>query len=154
MRKALSLMLSLLCAGAFTAASVMAEEAADGGKAAMGKPAAETKAAPMMKKGKMTSMKGEITEVDAAGNNVKVKEKDKEVTINVTDKTMITAGKTKRSLADLKAGDKVVAKFTDEDGKMVARSIRVATAGKGGKKAAAPKAEAPKVEAPKAEAPK
>lgn len=132
MRKALSLMLSLLCAGAFTAASVMAEEPA-GGKAPMAKPAAEGKATPM-KKGKMTSVKGEITDVDTAGNNVKVKEKDKELTINVTDKTMITAGKTKRSLADLKAGDKVVAKFTEEDGKMVARSIRVATAGKAEKK--------------------
>ncbi len=138
MRKAFALMLSLLCAGAFTAAAVKAEAPAGGGKA----PAADTKAAPM-KKGKMTSVKGEITEVDPAGNNVKVKEKDKELTINVTDKTMITAGKTKRSLADLKAGDKVVAKFTEEDGKMVARSIRVASAGKGEKKMA-PKAEAPK----------
>lgn len=148
MRKAFTLMLSLLCAGAFAAASVRAEEPA-GGKAAMGKPAAETKSAPAMKKGKMTSVKGEITEVDPAGNNVKVKEKDKEVTINVTDKTMITAGKTKRSLADLKAGDKVVAKFTEEDGKMVARSIRVASAGKAEKKGAAPKTEAPKAEATK-----
>ena len=147
MRKAFALMLSLLCAGAFTAASVMAEEPAGGGKA-MDKPAAEGKAAPM-KKHKMTAVKGEITAVDSAGNNIKIKEKDKELTVNVTDKTMITAGKTKKSLADLKAGDKVVAKFMEEDGKMVAHSIRVANAGKAGKKAPAPKAEAPKAEAPK-----
>lgn len=140
MRKALSLMLSLLCVGAFTAAAVSAEETA-GGKVTA-KPAAEGKGAAASKKGRMTSVKGEITEVDPAGSNVKVKEKDRELTISVTDKTMITAGKTKRSLADLKAGDKVVAKFTEEDGKRVARSIRVASAGKAEKKGA-PKSEAP-----------
>ena len=91
----------------------------------------------------MTSIKGEITEIDAAGNNVKVKEKDQEITISVTDKTIITAGKIKRALSDLKAGDKVVAKFTEEDGKRVARSIRVATVGKGEEKKPEPKAEAP-----------
>lgn len=144
MRKAISLILSLLCVGAFTAASVTAEETAGSEKPAMA-----------AKKGRMTSIKGEITEIDATGNNVKVKEKDKEeITIDVTDQTIITAGKIKRSLADLKTGDKVVAKFVEQDGKRVARSIRVATVGKGGgKKQPAPKAEAPQGETPPAEAP-
>ncbi|MBI3802841.1 MAG: hypothetical protein HY282_03675 [Nitrospirae bacterium] len=134
MRKSISFILSLLCVGAFTAATVTAEEAA-GGKMATEKPAGEMKsgdmkAMPAAKKGKLTSIKGEVTEVDPAGNNLKIKDKDKEVTMNVTDKTVITAGKIKKSLADLKAGDKVVAKATEEDGKMVARSIRMASAGK------------------------
>lgn len=142
MKRAITLILALLCAGFFAAVSVQAEEAAGGEK-----PAA---AAP---KGKMTSIKGEITEIDAAANHVKVKEKENEITINVTDKTIITAGKVKRTLADLKSGDKVVAKFTEEDGRKVARSIRVATLGKGGEKKPSSKTESPKTEAPAPEAP-
>lgn len=141
MRKAIAVVFSLLCAGLFATASVMAEEAAG-----------DEKPAISAQKGKMTSIKGEITEIDPTGSHVKVKEKNQEITISVTDNTIITAGKIKRTLADLKAGDQVVAKFTEEDGKKIARSIRVATVGKGsGKKPPAP--EAPKEEAPATEAP-
>lgn len=131
MRRAIVWILSILCAGLFSAASVTAEEAAG-----------DEKPAISAQKGKMTSIKGEITEIDPAGSYVKVREKDEEITISVTENTLITAGKIKRTLADLKAGDQVVARFTVEDGKKIARSIRVATAGKGsGKKP--PEAEAP-----------
>lgn len=141
MRKAIAVVFSLLCAGLFATASVMAEEAAG-----------DEKPAISAQKGKMTSIKGEITEIDPTGSHVKVKEKNQEVIISVTDNTIITAGKIKRTLADLKAGDQVVAKFTEEDGKKIARSIRVATVGKGsGKKPPAP--EAPKEEASATEAP-
>lgn len=141
MRRAIVWILSILCAGLFAAASVTAEEAAG-----------DEKPAISAQKGKMTSIKGEITEIDPAGSHVKVREKDEEITISVTENTIITAGKIKRTLADLKAGDQVVARFTDEDGKKIARSIRVATAGKGsGKKPPAP--EAPKEETPATEAP-
>lgn len=142
MRRAISLMFLLLCAGLFATVSLRAEEAAGDEKPTVG-----------AKKGKMTSIKGEITEIDTAGN-VKVKEKDEEITISVTDKTIITAGKIKRAFSDLKAGDKIVAKFTEEDGKRVARSIRVATVGKGEeKKQPEPKAAAPATEAPQSEPP-
>ncbi|MCG3115677.1 MAG: DUF5666 domain-containing protein [Candidatus Manganitrophus sp. SA1] len=143
MRKAIAVVLSLLCAGLFAAASVAAEEAAG-----------DEKSAVAAQKGRMTSIKGEITEIDPTGSHVKVKEKNQEVTISVTDNTIITAGKIKRTLADLKAGDQVVARFTEEDGRKIARSIRVATVGKGsGKKPPAPEAEAPREEAPATEAP-
>lgn len=133
MCKAIALILSLFCVGLFAASSVTAQEAA-----------VDEKPAVAGQKGRMTSIKGEITEIDAAGNHVKVKEKDQEIIIIVTDKTLITAGKIKRSLADLESGDKVVARFTEEDGKKIARSIRVATVGKGsGKEPPAPEAEAP-----------
>lgn len=141
MRRAIAVVFSLLCAGLFSAASVTAEEATGAEKPAIS-----------AQKGKMTSIKGEITEIDPAGSHVKVREKDEEITISVTENTLITAGKIKRTLADLKAGDQVVARFTVEDGKKIARSIRVATAGKGsGKKPPAP--EAPKEETPATEAP-
>ncbi|MCG3113568.1 MAG: DUF5666 domain-containing protein [Candidatus Manganitrophus sp. SB1] len=141
MRKAIAVVFSLLCAGLFATVSVMAEEAAGGEKPAIS-----------AQKGKMTSIKGEITEIDPAGSHVKVKEKNQEITISVTDNTVITAGKIKRTLADLKAGDQVVARFTEEDGKKIARSIRVATVGKGSEKKP-PAPEAPKEEAPATEAP-
>jgi Cu/Ag efflux protein CusF len=138
MGRAVSLILSLLCAAVLTARPVLAEEAAGTEKAEVA-----------AKKGGMISIKGEITEIDAAGNNIKVKEKENEITINVTDKTVITAGKIKRSLADLREGDKIVAKFTEEDGKKVARSIRVATVRKGGEaNQPIPEKEAPKTEVP------
>lgn len=141
MRKTIAVVFSLLCAGLFAAVSATAEEAAG-----------DEKPAISAQKGRMTSIKGEIMEIDPTGSHVKVKEKNQEITISVTDNTIITAGKIKRTLADLKAGDQVVAKFTEEDGKRIARSIRVATVGKGsGKKPPAP--EAPKEEAPATEAP-
>lgn len=143
MRKAIAVVFSLLCAGLFAAVSVTAEEAAG-----------DEKPTISAQKGKMTSIKGEITEIDPKGSHVKVKEKNQEITISVTDNTIITAGKIKRTLSDLKAGDQVVARFTEEDGRKIARSIRVATVGKGsGKKPPAPEAEAPKEEAPATEAP-
>jgi len=145
MCKAITLI--ILCTGIFTALPVSAEEAAGG----------ERQAAPKVK---MTSIKGEITEVDTAANMVKVKEgkNESEIMIDVTDKTVITAGKVKRTFADLKTGDKIVAKFTEEDGRNVARSIRVATLGKGGAKRqpaseTEPPGEASVTEAPETEAP-
>lgn len=88
----------------------------------MGKPS------EAVKKGKLTTLKGEVTEVDPAGKSVKVKDKDKEVTLDITDKTLVTAGRIKKSIADLREGDKVVVKFSEHDGKATARSIRMASA--------------------------
>jgi Cu/Ag efflux protein CusF len=147
MRKVITLI--LLCAGVFFAVvSARAEESVGG----------ETPpaAAP---KGRVTSIKGALTEIDTARNRIKVKEKTDEITIYVTEKTLIAAGKVERTLADLEPGDKVVAKFTEENGKKVARSIRVATLGKGGgTKQVLPEAEIPTeppaaTDAPQAEAP-
>lgn len=137
MRKRMFLVLSLIVAGFYVAPVVMADDAmAPKKEGATEKPA-------MSKRGKMSTIKGEVTEVDSAANIVKIKDADKEVTLNVTEKTAITSGKTKKSLADVKAGDKVVAKITQEEGKMTARSIRVGVGGGKMFKKDAPKMEAP-----------
>lgn len=81
---------------------------------------------------------GEVTAVDAKAMSITVKGK-KDVTAVVDDKTKITAGKDKKTLADVKAGDKVTVKFTEADGKNTAKSIEIKPAL--AKKEAAPKAE-------------
>jgi len=81
------------------------------------------------KGGKVT---GEVTAVDAQAKTVTVKSKDKEVTLMVTDKTMIKEGKEKKTLADVQSGVKVTAKFSEEGDKMTAKEIHI----EAGKKAA------------------
>ena len=72
---------------------------------------------------KMTTIKGEAAAVDAVGKTLTVKEKEKEVVLNITDQTKIKAGKEKKELADIKAGDKITARTTEKDGKTIARAI-------------------------------
>ncbi|MFQ5779919.1 MAG: hypothetical protein ACE5HN_03925 [Nitrospiria bacterium] len=59
----------------------------------------------------------------------------RKITIDVTDKTIVKAGRQKRPFFDqaagfspLKVGDQVVVRITEEDGKKVAHLIRVARA--------------------------
>lgn len=86
---------------------------------------------------KTMTVKGEVTSVDASANTLMVKERDKEATLNVNDKTRVMFGKEKKSLADIKAGDKITAWTIQKDGKTIAKSIRVSTS----KAALTPKAE-------------
>ena len=96
----------------------------------------EKKAEPAKKAPKVTQVTGEIKAVDAAAKTItvvkKVKGQDKETVISVDDKT----------LADVKVGDKVKAKYTTADGKNTAKSVI--------KKTAAAKKAAPAKKAPAA----
>jgi ribosomal protein S1 len=74
---------------------------------------------------KVHSVTGEVTAVDAAAKTVTLKAKKGEVVISVVEKTSIKEGKEKKSLADVKAGDKVTVKYTETDGKMTAKSIAI-----------------------------
>jgi len=106
--------------------------------------AAEQKAAPAAEKkapAKVKQVTGEVTAVDAAAKTLTIKTKKGDVMLTADDKTAVMAGKEKKALADVKAGDKVTAKYTEMDGKNVAKSIAVT---------AAPKKAAPKAEEKKA----
>lgn len=88
--------------------------------------AQKEKVAPAEKKEEAPAIKqitGEISAVDANANTVTVKKADKVVVLNVTARTKITIGKEKKTIADLKVGDRVRAKYKEEDGKNVAWSI-------------------------------
>ncbi len=104
MKKTIAIVVSLIFVLAFTAASFAAA--------------------------KIHSVTGEVTAVDAAAKTVTLKAKKGEVTVSVEDKTSIKEGKEKKTLADLKAGDKVTVKYTEADGKMTAKSIMKAAAAK------------------------
>lgn len=98
-------------------------------------------------RGKLMNIKGEVTGVDAGAGSIKikegVKEKTKEHTVGLTDKTIVTAGKIKKSITDINPGDKVVARVLEEDGKMTARSIRLAREGRKGSRESVPETESP-----------
>lgn len=63
---------------------------------------------------------GEVTAVDAAANTLTIKGKKGEVMLTTTDKTKFAKGKT---LADVKVGDKLSAKYSEKDGKMMAWKV-------------------------------
>ncbi len=63
---------------------------------------------------------GEVTAVDAAANTLTIKGKKGEVMLTITDKTKFAEGKT---LADVKIGDKLSAKYSEKDGNMMAWKV-------------------------------
>ena len=63
---------------------------------------------------------GEVTAVDVAANTLTIKGKEGEVMLTTTDKTKFAEGKT---LADVKVGDKLSAKYSEKDGMMMAWKV-------------------------------
>jgi len=130
MKKIIALIVAVLFVFAVASISFAVEE-----KKAAPAPV-EKKAEPAKKAPKVTQVTGEIKAVDAAAKTItvvkKVKGQDKETVISVDDKT----------LADVKVGDKVKAKYTTADGKNTAKSVI--------KKTAAAKKAAPAKKAPAA----
>lgn len=80
------------------------------------KPAESAKPAEKPAKEKVRSITGELIAVDTVGKSITVKSKKQELTIGVTD----------AQLKDIKAGDRVVVKYTEKDGKLTAKSVKKA----------------------------
>ncbi|HET6371071.1 MAG TPA: hypothetical protein VFG95_07735 [Nitrospiria bacterium] len=79
-------------------------------------------------KEKVMTIRGEVASVDPAAYTLMVKEKKgKELTLHVSGKTKIMAGKEKKGLADLKAGDWIMAHTVKKGDRTVAESIQVST---------------------------
>ena len=128
--------IALIVAALFVFAVASVSLAADEKKAAPAKkeaaPAPAEKKAEKKAVAKVMQVTGEVAAVDAAAKTITVKGKKCDVVISVDDKT----------LADVKAGDKVTAKYTTADGKNTAKSVI--------KKTAAAKKAAPAKKAPAA----
>jgi len=126
MKKILSVVLSLVFVFAVTSISFAAENK----EAVAAAPVVEQKEAATAKKekAKSTQVTGEITAVDAAANTFTVKGRKGDVTLSVDDKTKIMAGKEVKTLADLKAGEKVTVKYIETDGKNMAKGVKIKTA--------------------------
>lgn len=123
MKKILAVVMALVFAFTVTAAFAeqpAAKPAEPAKKAEPAKPAEKP-----AKKEKVKQITGEVTAVDTVGKTITVKSKKQELTIGVTDE----------QIKDVKAGDKVVVKYTEKDGKLTAKSV----------KKVAPKAEKKKV---------
>lgn len=141
MKKAIAIIVSALFVLSVTGISFAAEQAAP---APEKKEAAPAKKAPV----KVQQVTGEVGAVDAAAKTITVKGKKGDVALTTDDKTSVKMGKAKKALADVKAGDKVTVKYTEVNGKNVAKSIAVTIAPA---KKEAPKAEEMKPAAAPAE---
>lgn len=133
MKKVLALIVSAIFIISVAGLSFAAEE-----KKAAAPAKAEEKKAEKKAPAKVKTVTGEVTAVDAKANTLTVKGKKGDVALSADDKTTVKVGKDKKSLADVKAGDKAVVKYSEVDGKNVAKSIAVAAAAP--KKEAAPAA--------------
>jgi Cu/Ag efflux protein CusF len=123
MKKAIAIIVSLLFVVSVAGLSFAAEKG-------MKEPAAEKmmeKKAPV----KVKWLTGEVSAVDAAAMTLTVKGRKAEVALTVNDKTKIMMGKEKKTLADVKVGEKVSTRYSEVEGKNVAKSIAL----KGEKKA-------------------
>jgi Cu/Ag efflux protein CusF len=116
MKKTIAIVLSLVLMFAFTAVTFAAEKAAV--------PAEKEAAKKAVKK----QVIGEVTAVDANANTLTVKGKKGDVMVSTDDKTTIMANKDKKTLADVKAGDKVTVNYTEADGKNVATKVAIKAA--------------------------
>src|SRR5574340_1066488 len=126
MKKTIAIVLSLVLMFAFTAVTFAAEKAA--APAEKKEMKAEKKEAAPAKKAAKKQVTGEVTAVDAKANTLTVKGKKGDVMVSTDDKTTVMAGKDKKALADVKAGDKVTVNYTEADGKNVANKIAIKAA--------------------------
>lgn len=122
-KKVIALLVAMLFALSVVGLAIAAEkkEAA---------PAEKKEAAPAQEKApvKVKQVTGEVTAIDAAAKTLTVKGKAGEVALTADDKTTVKIGKEKKTLADVKVGDKVTVKYAEMDGKNVAKSIIVKAA--------------------------
>lgn len=135
MKKGIAIVLSVILVFALAAVSFAGEKVAPDVKAA------ETKAAPAeAAKPAVKQVTGEVSAVDAKANTITVKGKKGDVTASLTEKTKVMAGKEAKTIADVKAGEKVTLKYFEEGGKNVAKKILIVVAPEKAEKKEAPAA--------------
>ncbi|MBI5101841.1 MAG: hypothetical protein HZB33_08425 [Nitrospirae bacterium] len=157
MKKTIAILLTMIFVFAVTSVTFASDAKKEAAPAAAAKAEAKKEAAPVEKKDAKPAKKsapqqatGEVAAVDAKAKTMTVKAPKKgDVTVSTDDKTkFMPAGKT---IADVKAGDKVTVKYTETDGKNTAKSVEIKAApAKKEEKKAAPAAAAPKAEEKKA----
>ena len=80
-------------------------------------------------KPKVKQVTGDVKSVDMNAKTLSVvkivRGKTEETVVTVDDKTKIRMGKEKKTLADVKVGNKVVAKYTEVEGKNLAKSVAI-----------------------------
>jgi cell division septation protein DedD len=78
---------------------------------------------------KVNHVIGKVKAVDTVAQTLtiagKIKGKEKEAVVTVDKETRITMGKAKKTFADLKVGNNVVVKYTEVEGKNVAKIVAI-----------------------------
>jgi len=82
-------------------------------------------AAPASAKKQTRQVTGLVTAI--SGNHLNVKKGDKTFAFKVEEGIVIKSSKAEKSLSDLKVGDKVMAKYVETGGVLIARSIHMKT---------------------------
>ncbi|MCL5022308.1 MAG: hypothetical protein M1497_02885 [Nitrospirae bacterium] len=130
MKKMIALVVPVLCVLSLAGLSFAAEKAEA--------PAKAEKKAPV----KVNQVVGEVAAVDASAKTLTVKGRRGEVTVSADDKTVVRVGREKKTLADVKVGDRAMVRYTEADGKNMASIIGIMAKRQASeKKEAAPKAE-------------
>lgn len=131
MKKAIAIIVSVLFVFALTSLSFAAEEKKTAPAPAEKKEAAPVKAEEKKAPAKVKQVTGEVKAVDTKAMTItvtkKMKDKVVETVVAVDDKTRITCDKEKKALADVKVGDKVTVKYSEADGKNIAKSVAIKT---------------------------
>jgi Cu/Ag efflux protein CusF len=108
-----------------------AQAAVASGDAAKGTGEYQTSATRRAQKSEIRRVHGEVTAVEPQANpmtlTLKAMEGKQELTVgvDVTDKTMIREGKVRKSLGDIKVGDRVWLQYERTNDRLVADAIRV-----------------------------
>jgi hypothetical protein len=131
MKKTLAIIVSLIFVLSFAGLSFAADKAVEK-KAEPAKMDKKAEPAKAEKKAtaKVKQVTGNVAAVDAKANTITVKGKKGDTVVTCDDKTKIMMGKDKKAIADVKVGDKVMVKFSEADGKMMAKSVAIMAADK------------------------
>jgi Cu/Ag efflux protein CusF len=73
---------------------------------------------------------GTITGIDIRNSTITVKKKNKNVTLVINDKTVLTQCTNSPALSDIRIGDKVTVKYKETPGKNSAKSVTIRATGK------------------------
>jgi TfoX/Sxy family transcriptional regulator of competence genes len=119
-------LLALVAAGALTLGAGVALASTDTSKT----PASpQATAVQTVKKAEVHRVRGEVTAVEPGANTMVVKamehKKALEVGVDITSKTIIREGKARKTLADIKVGDRVWMKYEKANDKLVADFVRI-----------------------------
>ena len=121
MRKAISILLSVIFAFFMISLSLAAEE--EKTESIPPKPLKLQTAA------KVQQITGEVRAVNATAMSIivtkKIRDKIMETVVTIDNETKIMKEKENKSFADIKIGDKVVVKYAKVDGKNMAKSIAI-----------------------------
>ncbi len=132
MKKVIAIFVAVIFVFAMASFSFATEEKKAAPAPASAPAPAEKKAEPAKsaEKPKVKQVTGNVKAVDMKAMTITVTKMMKgkaaeDTVVTVSDKTKIMMGEAKKALADVKAGDKVTAKYTESEGKNMAKSVAI-----------------------------